>query len=81
MHLAAAIGTPLVAIFGPTDPARNGPFTRNAEVLRDAASATSHKRRAATEPGLLNISVDQVLAAVCSLLSKQNVSWMEAKHR
>jgi ADP-heptose:LPS heptosyltransferase len=26
MHLAAALGTPLVALFGPTDPARTGPY-------------------------------------------------------
>ena len=26
LHLAAACGTPIVGIFGPTDPARNGPF-------------------------------------------------------
>jgi heptosyltransferase-1 len=26
LHLAAALGTPLVGLYGPTDPARNGPF-------------------------------------------------------
>ncbi len=28
LHIAAAVGTPVVAIFGPTDPARNGPWSR-----------------------------------------------------
>src|SRR5208337_2012365 len=28
LHLAAAVGTPLVAIHGPTDPVRNGPFNK-----------------------------------------------------
>src|SRR6202035_1192753 len=26
LHLAVALGTPVVALFGPTDPARNGPY-------------------------------------------------------
>lgn len=33
MHLAAAIGTPVVALFGPTDPARNGPYGDQHKVL------------------------------------------------
>ncbi len=34
MHLATAVGTPVVAVFGPTDPARIGPYNENAIVLR-----------------------------------------------
>ena len=34
MHLAAALGVPVVGIFGPTDPARNGPFGTRSIVLR-----------------------------------------------
>jgi lipopolysaccharide heptosyltransferase II len=34
MHLAAAVGIPVLAIFGPTDPAVYAPFTRQAIVLR-----------------------------------------------
>ncbi len=26
LHIATAVGTPVVALFGPTDPARNGPY-------------------------------------------------------
>jgi lipopolysaccharide heptosyltransferase II len=33
MHLAAAVGTPLVAIFGPSDPARWGPLSRSARIV------------------------------------------------
>ena len=33
MHLASALGTPLVAMFGPTDPARNGPYGKKHIVL------------------------------------------------
>ena len=33
MHLAAAIGTPVVALFGPTDPARTGPYGKDHTVM------------------------------------------------
>jgi lipopolysaccharide heptosyltransferase I len=33
MHLAAAAGTPIVALFGPTDPLRNGPFNPADEIV------------------------------------------------
>ena len=29
LHIAAAVGTPIVSIFGPTDPARNGPWVED----------------------------------------------------
>jgi len=34
MHFAAAVGTPVVALFGPTDPARTGPVGAQHRVLR-----------------------------------------------
>jgi lipopolysaccharide heptosyltransferase II len=34
MHLAAAMGTPIVALFGPSNPARYGPLARASRVLR-----------------------------------------------
>ncbi len=46
MHLAAALAKPGVAIFGPTDPARNGPYGGSLRVLRSAAAVTTYKRRA-----------------------------------
>jgi heptosyltransferase I len=68
MHLAAALNIPVVAIFGPTDPARNGPFGTKSIVLRSPSSLTSHKRRSQPDEGLLDISADQVLAASRQLL-------------
>jgi heptosyltransferase I len=68
MHLAAAFGVPVVALFGPTDPARNGPFGTRSVVLRSPTSLTSHKRRPRPEPGLLEITADQVIAATRQLL-------------
>ena len=68
MHLAAALRIPVVAIFGPTDPARNGPFGTRSIVLRSPASPTSHKRHARPDEGLLEITPEQVLKAARQLL-------------
>src|SRR5664279_2425867 len=46
LHLAAALGRPGVAIFGPTDPVRNGPYGDTLRVLRTGAAATTYKRGA-----------------------------------
>jgi len=68
-HLAAAMGVPLVALFGPTDPQRNGPWGPGSKVvLRDAASVTSYKRRPELDPGMANLSVERVLEAVQSII-------------
>ncbi len=72
VHLAATLGRPVVALFGPTDPARNGPWFLGAKVkvLRDAASVTDHRRAAETEAGLARISVDEVYAAARAALER-----------
>jgi heptosyltransferase I len=64
LHLAIALGTPAVAVFGPTDPVRNGPYPPGEIVLRSPAAVTSHRRSNSTDPSLLEISVDAVFAAV-----------------
>jgi heptosyltransferase I len=72
LHLAIALGTPAVALYGPTDPARNGPYrvpdltgrTSPDVVLRTAGAATSHKRVAEPDPSMLAIDVDAVFAAL-----------------
>lgn len=68
LHLAAALRVPVVAIFGPTDPARNGPYGMRSIVLRTAESVTSHARRADPDEGLLAIGSDEVMAAAHKLL-------------
>jgi heptosyltransferase-1 len=70
MHLAAALRIPVVAIFGPTDPARNGPYGTRSIVLRSVSSATTHARRAEPEAGMLEISADEVSEAAIRLLSE-----------
>ncbi len=52
LHLAVALGTPAVAIFGPTHPARNGPYRTSGRsgvspcdiVLRSPRAVTTYKR-------------------------------------
>jgi heptosyltransferase-1 len=68
MHLAAALKIPVVAIFGPTNPARNGPFGTRSIVLRSANSLTDHSRHREPEQGLLEITVADVVAATRQLL-------------
>ena len=68
MHLAAALHVPVVALFGPTDPARNGPYGTKNMVLRNPASATTLRRRNHPDPGLLAIMPDEVSNAVRQLL-------------
>jgi len=58
-----------VALFGPTDPERNGPRGPGAKVvLRDAASVTSYKRSSVEDSGLARISVEGVVEAIRGLL-------------
>jgi len=68
MHLASALRVPVVAIFGPTSPARNGPFGTRSMVLRSASSMTDHTRHREPEQGLLEITVGEVVAATRMLL-------------
>ena len=70
LHLASALGRPVVGIFGPTDPARNGPFGGNFRVLRHPESRRDHTRRAEPETGLLTITPEEVLAAADELLKE-----------
>lgn len=73
LHLAVALGTPTVALFGPTDPGRNGPYrmaraSRSARgsdiVLRAPSTVTTHARHKHTHPAMLALQVDVVFDAV-----------------
>jgi heptosyltransferase-1 len=68
LHLAAALERPVVGLFGPTDPARNGPYGTRAEVLRHESSQRDHKRREETEAGLMQITEAEVVEAALGLL-------------
>jgi heptosyltransferase I len=73
LHLAVALGTPAVALFGPTDPARNGPYRCSGRVaaaseeniiLRAPNIVATHRRADQTHPSMLQIQVDTVLEAL-----------------
>jgi heptosyltransferase-1 len=71
-HLAAGLAVPLVALFGPTDPLRNGPWGPGRKVvLRDAASVTSYRHVDTVDAGLGRMSVEAVLEAVGELLESK----------
>lgn len=69
LHLAVALRTPVVALFGPTDPARNGPYRPARDsvkdiVLRGPHAVTTYKRRGEPDPALLELDVAAVFDAV-----------------
>ena len=72
LHLACALSRPVVGIYGPTDPSRNGPFGTRFRVLRSPESRRDHARNAAPEAGLLTISPEDVLQAADELLAQES---------
>ncbi|HXM90087.1 MAG TPA: glycosyltransferase family 9 protein [Candidatus Dormibacteraeota bacterium] len=77
LHLAVALDTPVVALFGPTDPARNGPYRHKSSappaaqssdrpdiVLRAPNVITTHSRQDRTHPSMLEIQVETVFEAL-----------------
>jgi heptosyltransferase-1 len=65
LHLASALGAPVIGLYGPTDPSRNGPYSSDDVVVRNPhASVTTYRREASYSPAMLSITVDQVLAAI-----------------
>lgn len=71
LHLAATLERPVVGLYGPTDPSRNGPYIADnskARVLRHESSRTDHSRHRETETGLMQISTEEVVEAALELL-------------
>jgi heptosyltransferase-1 len=71
MHLAAALGVPVVGLFGPTNPERNGPWGTRSMVLRSRQSATSYHHTERPDEALQSISPAEVAAAALTLLQQQ----------
>ena len=73
LHLASALGTPVVGLYGPTDPARNGPYGGTSVVIRNPSkSETTYRRGASYSSPMLSITVDQVADAVARLLDAKS---------
>jgi heptosyltransferase-1 len=64
LHLAAALGKSGVAIYGPTEPARHGPYGESFTVLRSKGAIISYKRTAEPAASMREITPDMVLAAL-----------------
>ena len=72
MHLAAAMETPVVAIFGPTAPWRTGPYGSSHRVVRaDPECSPCFKRQCETIDCMHQISEDQVMAEVRSVMERK----------
>jgi len=65
LHIAAAVGAPVVGLFGPTRPERNGPWDPRDEVLSRSDTCVCHHKRQCLRgaPCINEIAVDQVIAA------------------
>lgn len=64
LHLAAALGKPGLALFGPTDPARNGPYYPSIATLRAPGAITTYKRDNRISPSMDALDVQTVYAAL-----------------
>jgi heptosyltransferase-1 len=71
LHLAAALGVPIVGLYGPTDPARNGPFSRS-DIVLSTHEPINHTRRNKDAGFIEGISVADVVEAVRRRLARAN---------
>ena len=69
LHLAVAVGTPTVAILGPTAAWRNGPYHQHDEVVQRALPCSNSYRRTCDQFICMNISAEEVFAAVLRRLA------------
>jgi heptosyltransferase-2 len=71
MHISAAVDTPTVAIFGPTDPIRHGPNgTRHTVVKRDMRCSPCYERKCKSHDCMRAIRVEDVIEAAARRLSQ-----------
>lgn len=69
LHIAAAVGTPIVAMFGPTSPVRHMPPVKNSVVIKkDLDCSPCYRPNCKNMKCMLDISVDEVLEAVKKLI-------------
>ncbi len=72
MHLAAFVGTPVIALFGPTDPIENAPFGQEAIVIRKDVSCNPCRIRECQNLLCMDaITVNDVLEAVDRVLLRK----------
>jgi len=74
VHMAAAAGTPALAIFGPTDPKRCGPFGDGHRVLETPYPCRPCRRRSCEQPDIpciTGVKVYHVLEAARDMLGRK----------
>lgn len=65
MHIAAAMGTPVIALFGPTAPWRTGPYSKSAKIVRsELYCSPCFKKKCSHISCMKEISVEDVFEAV-----------------
>jgi len=70
LHLAVAMATPVVGLYGPTDPVQTGPYSREDVVVRNAQPhETTYGRGSEFSPTMLSITVDQAEEAAARRLA------------
>ena len=68
MHIAAALGRPLIAIFGPTNPIRTGPYNRLDTVIRiEIPCSPCYSRKCSHQSCLRWLEVESVLKRIETL--------------
>lgn len=75
MHLAAALGIPVCAIFGPTDPRRTGPYGKGHIILSaEAHCAPCFRKRCSTTECMDGITVESACAAMARLIDVERTA-------
>jgi heptosyltransferase-1 len=73
LHLAAAVGTPCVGLFGPMPAERNGPYgPQHVALQKMHLTGTSRQRRSAGPKSMEAITIEHVSAACDQILSRGN---------
>jgi len=68
MHVAAAMGTPVVAVFGPTDPERHGPAGSAHIVMRGACTCVPRSLEVCSHACMLSIQPEDVARAAAAIV-------------
>jgi ADP-heptose:LPS heptosyltransferase len=82
LHLAAALSTRVVALFGPTNPSRNGPLPRGVVIQNYSSELPNYQRGdyirgRSYAPEMLSITVEQVLMAVEQEMSRTSLAHLQ----
>jgi heptosyltransferase-1 len=71
LHIAASLGKPGVALYGPTDPDRNGPYGASLRVLRAPGATTTYRRGATIDESMKRLTPDEVFETLRSVLRER----------